>query len=195
MWMARRVGGRPIESIAQHASEGERRSRLCAPAPVPCRKTVHACRSADGRQRILGLIPAHNEAANLAAVVDELRACRPDIDILVVDDGSTDETAALLERLDVRWLRFPSAWASAARCAPAFDMPRAWATTSFVRMDGDGQHRADDIERLLGAGRSEDRLTSCWVRGTRDPRRATDESSRLAQRLLAACLSALTGSA
>ena len=55
-------------------------------------------------RRILCLIPAHNEAANLAAVVAEVRSRRPDLDILVVDDGSTDWTMAVVPTLGVRWL-------------------------------------------------------------------------------------------
>jgi glycosyltransferase involved in cell wall biosynthesis len=53
----------------------------------------------------LCLIPAHNEAANLTAVVAEVRSRRPDLDILVVDDGSTDETMVIVPRLGVRWLQ------------------------------------------------------------------------------------------
>ena len=43
--------------------------------------------------RTLVFIPAWNEAENLPAVLEELRAEVPDADVLVVDDGSTDGTA------------------------------------------------------------------------------------------------------
>ncbi|MCI0432297.1 MAG: glycosyltransferase, partial [Gemmatimonadetes bacterium] len=49
--------------------------------------------------RVLALIPAFNEADNLEAVVSELRDLHPHLDLLVIDDGSTDETPAVLRRL------------------------------------------------------------------------------------------------
>ena len=55
----------------------------------------------------MGLIPAHNESATLSAVVAEARKCCPALDLLIVDDGSTDSTVTLLETLDVRWIRLP----------------------------------------------------------------------------------------
>lgn len=99
--------------------------------------------------RILTLIPAHNEAANLPAVIDEIRAQRPDLDIVVVDDGSTDATRQVLERLRVRWL----GWSErrGVGCAVRAGL-RYGARLGFdviVRLDADGQHDAADIAALL----------------------------------------------
>ena len=54
----------------------------------------------------LVFIPAWNEEANLPAVIHELREQLPDVDVLVVDDGSTDGTAAIASGLGAEVLSF-----------------------------------------------------------------------------------------
>jgi glycosyltransferase involved in cell wall biosynthesis len=100
-------------------------------------------------RRILCLIPAHNEAANLTAVVAEVRSRRPDVDILVVDDGSTDRTMAIVPGLGVRWLQLSDRLGigSAMRAGLRYALRQGYDTV--IRMDGDGQHRAEDIDALL----------------------------------------------
>jgi glycosyltransferase involved in cell wall biosynthesis len=99
----------------------------------------------------LCLIPAHNEAANLTAVVAEVHSRRPDLDILVVDDGSTDRTMAIVPRLGVRWLELTDRLGigSAMRAGLRYALRQGYDTV--IRIDGDGQHRADDIDALLTA--------------------------------------------
>jgi glycosyltransferase involved in cell wall biosynthesis len=99
--------------------------------------------------RALTLIPAHNEAGNLPAVIDEIREQCRDLDILVVDDGSTDGTTRVLDQLGVRRLGWPLR--RGVGCAVRAGL-RYGARLGFevvVRLDADGQHDAADIERLL----------------------------------------------
>src|SRR5262245_53349189 len=63
--------------------------------------------SLPGAHRLLVVIPAYNEAANLPRVVDEIRRRWTRLEILVVDDASEDTTRLLLPTLSVRWLTLP----------------------------------------------------------------------------------------
>jgi glycosyltransferase involved in cell wall biosynthesis len=144
--------------------------------------------------RLLAVVPAYNEAASLAAVVADLREARPDLDILVVDDGSTDGTASLLGRLDVRWLRFPERIGIGTAMRAGLRYAERLGYDIVVRLDGDGQHRAADVERLLHPieqGRADVALGSRFAEPAAMRRRAG--VVRMAQQLLAACLSALVG--
>lgn len=95
------------------------------------------------------VIPARNEAANLPAVVAELRACWPAVDILVIDDGSTDGTRRVLDGLGVRWLRLPQHLGLGGAMRAGLRYARLLGYRTVVRVDGDGQHRGDQIDGLL----------------------------------------------
>jgi hypothetical protein len=100
-------------------------------------------------RRVLTLIPAHNEAASLRTVVDGVRAQRRDADILVVDDGSSDDTATILRELGVKWLHWPErrGIGSALRAGLRYAVRQRYDVV--IRVDADGQHDVDDIARLL----------------------------------------------
>lgn len=61
------------------------------------------------------IIPTFNGAATIAEAVESVRRQEVDHEILVIDDGSTDDTPRLLEQLEVRSLRQPNAGPAAAR--------------------------------------------------------------------------------
>jgi hypothetical protein len=143
--------------------------------------------------RVLCLIPAHNEAPNLTSVVCELRAIASHCDILIVDDGSTDATHDLVRSLGVRWLHFPERLGVGNAIRAGLRLASRLGYDAAVRIDGDGQHRAADIERLLQPLRAGE---ADVVIGTRFPGAAGGPGiSRLPQRILAATLSAVTGRA
>ena len=102
----------------------------------------------------LVFIPAWNEEGNLTGVIDELRAELPDVDVLVVDDGSTDRTAEVARELGAEVLSFGENRGLRAGIAAGY----AWALErgySYCgRVDADGQHPAAELRRLLELVRS-----------------------------------------
>jgi glycosyltransferase involved in cell wall biosynthesis len=92
------------------------------------------------------IIPAKNEAAGLRQVLPRLRASMPDAQILVVNDGSTDETVTVArEHGATVYSHNVSLGNGAAVKAGA----RAATSDVLVFMDADGQHKAEDVPRLV----------------------------------------------
>lgn len=97
-------------------------------------------------------IPCHNEAATLSGVIADLPAALPGIARivpLVIDDGSTDGTAAVAERLGAVVVRRPSRGGLARAFLQGLDQALALGADIIVNTDGDGQYRGGDIARLV----------------------------------------------
>jgi glycosyltransferase involved in cell wall biosynthesis len=178
-WAIRRICGTP-------RSPGQgMRARQKRPRPG-----VVASADTSGRSRNLPplvLIPAHNEANNLERVVADLRRLRRKIDILVVDDASTDRTEEVLERLNVRWLRLPLRTGVGGAIRTGIQCAHLRGYDYVVRIDGDAQHRACDLDAMLAPvvlGVADASVGSRYKRG---------RTRSFSKRGLALCLSAWTG--
>jgi glycosyltransferase involved in cell wall biosynthesis len=98
------------------------------------------------------IIPAYNEAATIRALVkDVLELCT---DVAVIDDGSSDRTAAEVADLPVTLLCHAANRGKAAALATGFDWAIARGAEIVVTLDGDGQHLARNIPLLLAAAAS-----------------------------------------
>jgi glycosyltransferase involved in cell wall biosynthesis len=100
-------------------------------------------------------IPAWNEEQNLSAVLDELRAELPDADVLVVDDGSTDATAAVARSSGADVLSFGENRGLRAGIAAGYREAAERGYAYCGRVDADGQHPARELARLLELVRSD----------------------------------------
>jgi glycosyltransferase involved in cell wall biosynthesis len=96
--------------------------------------------------RLSIILPAKNEAPALAAVLPLLRAAHPDAEIIVVDDGSIDDTRSICSNSGVECLSSPYSMGNGAAIKRG---ARAATGDILVFMDGDGQHDSADIARLL----------------------------------------------
>jgi len=92
------------------------------------------------------VIPAKNEGASISAVVTKISENYPSAEVIVVNDGSDDDTATLAERAGARVISHPYAKGNGASVKTG---ARAASNEIIVFMDGDGQHDPADAERLL----------------------------------------------
>jgi glycosyltransferase involved in cell wall biosynthesis len=103
------------------------------------------------RQGLAVVIPAYNEAATIRGVA--VRALAQISRVVVVDDGSSDRTAAALDGLPVTLLRNPRNLGKAASLWRGIAVALADDAEAVITLDGDGQHSPEDIPRLLAAHR------------------------------------------
>ena len=98
------------------------------------------------------LIPAYNEATRLDRTLASLMAYMPRV--VVVDDGSRDDTSAVAARHPLHVVRHPINLGQGAALQTAIDYAVAQGAELLVTFDADGQHSAADIERLLAPARA-----------------------------------------
>jgi glycosyltransferase involved in cell wall biosynthesis len=92
------------------------------------------------------IIPAKNEAIAIGDTIRGIVRLFPDAEVLVVNDGSTDETAAIAEGAGAKVLHQPYSKGNGAAIKAGL---RIASNDIVVCMDGDGQHRPEDIILLL----------------------------------------------
>lgn len=92
------------------------------------------------------VIPAKNESSAIAKTVSLIMTTLPQTEILIVNDGSTDNTAQLAEAAGARVIHHPYSKGNGAAIKTG---ARAAKADILVFMDADGQHDPADIERLL----------------------------------------------
>ncbi len=99
--------------------------------------------------KILVIVPAYNEEKSLPGVVLDLREHAASADVLVVDDGSRDATARIAVELGVTVLRLPFNLGIGGAMQAGYLYADRQGYDVAVQFDGDGQHKAEEIEKLL----------------------------------------------
>ena len=121
----------------------------------------------DEKTEISVVIPAYNEAAVIGKVVSQIQAALEDrrFEVLVVDDGSDDDTALIAAEAGARVIRQPYNKGNGAAVKAGI---RAAQGKVIVLIDGDGQHDAADIPRLVApiVEQGYDMVVGARVRGS-----------------------------
>jgi glycosyltransferase involved in cell wall biosynthesis len=99
--------------------------------------------------KILIIVPAYNEEASLPGVIRDLREHIPSADALVVNDGSRDATAPVARKLGVMVLDLPFNLGIGGAMQAGYLYAERNGYDIAVQFDGDGQHLACEIKKLL----------------------------------------------
>jgi glycosyltransferase involved in cell wall biosynthesis len=142
--------------------------------------------------RRIAIVPAFNEEASVAHVIDELRAFDPELEIVVVDDGSRDRTTEVARNRGAHVVRLPFNLGIGGAVQTGFRYAWEHGFDVAVRVDGDGQHDPGELGAVLEpvlAGEVDVAVGSRFIgaEGYRSSR-----SRRVGIRLLAWAVSVLT---
>jgi glycosyltransferase involved in cell wall biosynthesis len=99
--------------------------------------------------RRIAIVPARNEAGSVGAVVREIRALDPGLDVVVIDDGSTDRTAAEARAAGAHVVRLAFNLGIGGAVQTGFRYAFEHGFELAVRLDGDGQHDPAELPRLV----------------------------------------------
>ena len=139
---------------------------------------------------LMVVLPALNEQDSVARVVREVLAAQPTATVLVVDDGSTDATAARASSAGALVMRLPFNLGVGGAMRAAYRYARECGYSFVVQVDADGQHDPSEIDALLAVSGADvvigSRFAGKGDYAVRGPR-------RWAMRLLSVALSGIVG--
>ena len=99
--------------------------------------------------RVLVLVPAWNESRNVGTTVREILAASTDFDVVVIDDGSTDDTAHVARDAGAMVLALPFNLGVGGAMRTGFTYAARHGYTRAIQVDADGQHDPADIATVL----------------------------------------------
>jgi glycosyltransferase involved in cell wall biosynthesis len=151
--------------------------------------------AADNPQlRKLAIVPAYNEQGMVGRVVREIHRHAPGFDVLVVDDGSTDSTAAEAEASGAMVLRHPFNVGIGGAMQSGFKYALRQGYDVAAQVDGDGQHKPAYLVELLAklhtSGDEADMVCGSRFRG--DPGYRVPLGRRLGNMVFSVVLTAIT---
>jgi glycosyltransferase involved in cell wall biosynthesis len=107
---------------------------------------------AAGRQRrlrTLAIVPAFNEAASIGTVLEEIRTAEPELEIVVINDASTDATAQIAAAAGVAVVSLPFNVGIGGTVQTGYQYALERGFELAIQVDGDGQHDPSEIGQVL----------------------------------------------
>ena len=101
------------------------------------------------KRGLLVLVPCLNEQGAIAQVVSDVRRVLPDTPVLVVDDSSGDGTVAVAKAAGAHVLALPHHLGLGGAVQAGYKLAFELGFQYVIRVDGDGQHSAEDIPRVF----------------------------------------------
>ncbi|NNE91752.1 MAG: glycosyltransferase family 2 protein [Verrucomicrobiales bacterium] len=127
------------------------------------------------------IVPFFNEEDCVEFVLQEIRECQPEAELIAVDDGSTDSTWEKMTAIEgVHAIHFTE---NRGQSAAIYSGIRAAKGSICVLLDGDGQNDPADIEKLVAAVKSGEWDVSCGRRAKRKDTWSRRAASRIANRV------------
>jgi glycosyltransferase involved in cell wall biosynthesis len=99
--------------------------------------------------RRVAIVPAYDEAASVAGVIAEIREVDSELDVVVIDDGSTDGTAATAQKAGAQVIRIPFNLGIGGAMQTGYQYALDHGFDLAVQIDGDGQHDPREVPRLI----------------------------------------------
>jgi len=139
------------------------------------------------------IIPAYNEEENIARVIEGVNKNIRDIDILVVNDGSSDQTASVARKTGAKVISLPYNLGYGVAIQTGYKYALEKGYDYVVQMDGDGQHDPSSIENLLGGVRSGDIDVAIGSRFLNNKKYKTSFPRKLGMKLFGSIASLIMG--
>jgi glycosyltransferase involved in cell wall biosynthesis len=99
--------------------------------------------------KLLAIVPCYNEEATVGGVVRDIMASRPGIDVLVINDGSSDGTEREARASGARVVSLPYNMGIGAAMQVGYLYARDWGYELAVQVDGDGQHDPTELIKII----------------------------------------------
>ena len=146
-------------------------------------KRIHQERVIILKPRVIVLIPAYNEEQTIGNLIADLRKAVPDFDRLVINDGSSDGTAGVVDGLGEKQLRLITNLGYGAALQAGMEYALLCGYDAVITIDADGQHRAEDVPKLSRALADGDADMVIGSRFSHDRPYDTELSRRLGQQI------------